>query len=557
MTLEEADDGSSQQREKAQDARTGADHPLETTRARRALISNMRHELRTPINAILGYSEMLVEDAQQLGYDSFIADLQKINTAGKRLLALLDDLLDPAKIEAGKVDVTSEAFGAHVRHELRTPLNAVIGYSEMLLEAAEDAAQDDLIPDLRKVHTAGQRLFAHLEDVINLSKIEAGKTILDLEASGESSMVRDVVTTIRSLYRDDLGAAAIETGSLLIVDDNEMNRDMLSRHLQRQGYEVSVAENGRRALDLIGSKRFDLVLLDMVMPEMNGYQVLQRLKTDVGLRHIPVIMISALDETDAVVRCIEMGADDYLPKPFNPILLKARIGACLEKKRLRDREQEYLEQLRLEREKSERLLLNVLPQPIAERLKRGEAPIADSFAEATVLFADLVGFTQISSVTPPKELVAVLNHIFSALDHLGERHGLEKIKTIGDAYMAVAGLPTPRADHVEAAAEMALDILQAVAQVRAEIGKPFSIRIGMNSGPVVAGVIGRNKFAYDLWGDTVNTASRMESHGVPDHVAVTAAVYERLRGRYVFEPRGMIEIKNKGQMPVYLLKARG
>lgn len=532
------------------------DHAPEPARTKRALLANMRHELRTPINAIIGYSEMLLEDVELLGRDDFVSDLQRIHTAGKRLLAILDEILDSTRVEATKMDVTSEAFGAHVRHELRTPLNAVIGYSEMLLESAQDAGQDDLIADLYKIHTAGKRLLEFLDHIINLSRIEAGEGSFDLEAPGASTMVRDVVTTIRSLKVDEASSSQVERGSLLVVDDNEMNREMLSRQFERQGYEVSVAPNGHLALDLVRAKRFDLVLLDMVMPEMNGYQVLQRLKTDSSLRHIPVIMISALDDTDAVVRCIELGADDYLPKPFNPVLLKARIAACLEKKRLRDREQDYLEQLRIEREKSERLLLNILPEPIVARLKRGEAPIADGFEEATVLFADLVGFTQLSAVTPAKELVAMLNEIFSSFDRLAERYGLEKIKTIGDAYMAVAGLPTPRSDHAETAADMSLDIVKTIAQFRAEAGKPLSIRVGINTGPVVAGVIGNNKFSYDLWGDTVNTASRMESHGVPDSISVTAAVYERLRHKYVFEERGILRIKNKGEMRVYLLKAR-
>ncbi len=556
MSHEEPEGDLPQHAEARQDPRDAGGQDSEAVRTKRAILANMRHELRTPINAILGYSEILLEDAEELGCTSYIPDLQKINVAGKRLLTVLDEVLDAARIEASKLDVTSDSFGAHVRHELRNPLNAVIGYSELLLESAEGDAQDDLMPDLRKIHTAGKRLLDLLDRIISLSQIEAGKTSLDEETSAESSLVRDVVTTIRPLGEDDASVAKGECGALLVVDDNEMNRDMLSRHLQRQGYDVSVAANGLEALSLIGAEQFDLVLLDLVMPGMNGYQVLQRLKGDATLRHIPVIMISALDEMDTVVRCIEVGADDYLPKPFNPVLLRARIGACLEKKWLRDLEQEYLQQLRLEREKSERLLLNVLPEPIAERLKQGEAPIADSFADATVLFADLVGFTRLSALMPAKELVELLNNIFSAFDQLAERHGMEKIKTIGDAYMAVAGLPTPRSDHVEAAADMALGMLEAIARIRADINTPFSIRIGINTGPVVAGVIGTKKFAYDLWGDTVNTASRMESHGVSNAICVTANVHERLQDKYQFEARGVIEVKDKGDMKLYLLKRK-
>jgi adenylate cyclase len=347
-----------------------------------------------------------------------------------------------------------------------------------------------------------------------------------------------------------------EYGHILVVDDNRMNRLKLSRSLEQQGHAVALAEDGQQALEMIRAQSFDLVLLDIVMPEMDGYQVLERMKRDSSLRDIPVIVISALDEMESVIKCIKMGAEDYLPKPFDPVLLRARIEACLEKKRLRDQEQAYLEQLQTEREKSERLLLNILPEPIADRLKQGQSTIADSFAEVTVLFADVVGFTRLSTHMSPTELVALLNEIFSTFDRLAEQHGLEKIKTIGDAYMVVGGLPTARPDHAGAVAEMALDMQRAIVQFRAENGKPLSIRIGIHTGPVVAGVIGTRKFSYDLWGDTVNTASRMESHGLGGGIQVTAKTYERLRDKYLFEERGLIQVKGKGEMMAYLLLGR-
>jgi len=289
---------------------------------------------------------------------------------------------------------------------------------------------------------------------------------------------------------------------------------------------------------------------------MNGYEVLRRLKSDPSLRDIPVIVISALDEMESVVRCIEMGAEDYLPKPFNPVLLQARIGASLEKKRLRDQEQLYLEQIRFERAKSERLLLNVLPEAIAARLKEGEHVIAERYEEVTVLFADIVGFTEYSASTSPEKLVYLLNDIFSSFDRLADRHGVEKIKTIGDAYMAVGGVPTPRHDHAPAIAEMALDMQEEIARVKSDGIAPLDIRVGINAGPVIAGIIGTRKFIYDLWGDTVNTASRMESHGLVGRIQVTAHTYERLKHAYRFEERGVILVKGKGEMTTYVLAGR-
>ncbi|MEG3850273.1 adenylate/guanylate cyclase domain-containing protein [Microcoleus sp. herbarium19] len=217
---------------------------------------------------------------------------------------------------------------------------------------------------------------------------------------------------------------------------------------------------------------------------------------------------------------------------------------------------ETLKALQYQQEQSESLLLNILPEEIANRLKRGDSTIADTFADVTVLFADIVGFTQLSSQVSPTQLVALLNDIFSTFDNLAESHGLEKIKTIGDAYMVVGGLPIPRPDHAVAIAEMALDMLDAIAEFSHTHNQNLSIRIGINTGPVVAGVIGIKKFIYDLWGDTVNTASRMESHGKPGCIHVTSTTYQELQEKYFFESRGAIEVKGKGKMNTYLLQCR-
>ena len=218
--------------------------------------------------------------------------------------------------------------------------------------------------------------------------------------------------------------------------------------------------------------------------------------------------------------------------------------------------QEMNEKLSEEQKKCERLLLNILPEPIAEQLKDGQQHIADGFTDVTILFADIVGFTHLSAQISPAQLVQLLNEIFSAFDQLSDRYELEKIKTIGDAYMVVGGIPKPRSDHADAIAQMALAMQQEVAQFNAKHNAALSIRIGINTGPVVAGVIGTKKFIYDLWGDAVNTASRMESHGVAGYIQVTESTYQCLRTQYEFEERGVIQVKGKGEMRTYFLKGR-
>ncbi|MCT7965235.1 response regulator [Laspinema sp. D1] len=214
------------------------------------------------------------------------------------------------------------------------------------------------------------------------------------------------------------------------------------------------------------------------------------------------------------------------------------------------------EALKFQQDQTEALLLNILPQPIATRLQKGESPIADHFEEVSVIFADLVGFTEFAANRTPKKLLELLNKIFSRFDKLAKQHNLEKIKTIGDAYMVVGGLPVPCADAIFEVAQMALDMQGELAQLNQHTGQTFELRIGIHIGPAIAGVIGMSKFIYDLWGDTVNTASRMESSGLPGKIQVTEAVYERLKDRFEFEQRGLISVKGKGEMLTYWLSGK-
>jgi phosphoserine phosphatase RsbU/P len=244
-------------------------------------------------------------------------------------------------------EATPHPLPSGLIHDLRTPLNQIIGYSEMLMEQAQEQGQNDFVPDLQKTQTAGKQLLALIND--NFHSICAPGTPTTVVPAREERPTPIEVEPTAEVFAEDPAAGELASGAtqgfVLVVDDVEANRDVLSRRLQRQGYVVATAENGLQALAKLSADTFDLVLLDIMMPEMDGYEVLQRLKADQALRHIPVMMISALSELDSVVCCIEMGAEDYLPKPFNPTLLKARIGACLEKKRARDRERHLFAQL--------------------------------------------------------------------------------------------------------------------------------------------------------------------------------------------------------------------
>ena len=529
---------------------------------------------------------------------------------------------------------------------------------------------------------------------------------------------------------------------ILVVDDTPDNLRLLIRILQKQGYKVRPVTNGFSALEAIQSSPPDLILLDIMMPDIDGYELCQQLKAEPQFSQIPIIFLSALEQGINKAKAFEVGGVDYITKPFHVKEVLARVSNQLAVRslqiKLQENNQKLTEQnvqlhqeiaerrqvemetrlllratqaisksenfesaidlilrlicetiewnlgeawipssdgqvlkcalgryasdlsfsefrqtscqlsfapgvgmpgriwlsqqsewiddvstapeqvflrsqiaanvglkaafgvpiladsqvlavlifyrdknlecqprllelvsavatqlgaliqrkqaeesLRLQQKQTERLLLNILPKPIAERLQKEQKLIADHFDEVSVLFADLVGFTEFSARKTPTQLVEILNGIFCEFDRLSESHGLEKIKTIGDAYMVVGGLPTARGDHAQAIALLALEMQSALTQFNLKIGESFQLRIGMHSGSVVAGIIGISKFSYDLWGDTVNVASRMESNGMPGKIQVTGATYERLKEQFIFEERGMIEVKGKGKMLTY------
>lgn len=352
--------------------------------------------------------------------------------------------------------------------------------------------------------------------------------------------------------------------SVLVVDDSRTLRKILIRELNSLGFHnILEAADGLEAIATVKSKPVDLMLLDMEMPELDGLGVLAQLKADDAYKTLPIIVISGADQFEKTIKCIEIGAEDYLPKPFDPILLRARIFSSLEKKRLRDLDQKHLEMLNHEKQlleveqmKTEKLMLNILPRPIADRLKRGEKNISGSYPDVTILFSDLVGFTKMSSQVSATDLVKLLNDLFTRFDIRAESLGLEKIKTIGDAYMAVGGLPIPRPDHAELCADMALGMYQDLRDFNEQNGSELNMRIGMNSGPVVAGVIGFTKFSYDLWGNTVNTASRMESTAPHGRVQASPSTYEALKTSFNFEDGGLMECKGLGEIRTHLLIGR-
>lgn len=505
-----------------------------------ALSAFVRAEFESPVAGLRGLIDILAEDAAKAGLSDYADDLDRMRRAGERLSGLVSGLLDGAGAPA------DEGARSKLRHDLRTPVSSILGYGELLAEEARDGGDTGLFSPLADVLEAAGRLLKELDKLVAFS----GAVGTGPAPEGPlPDVLRQAVAVAEQLSRREPSAARSVLGRLLVVDDNAAMRDLVSRRLEREGHAVTVCNSGRAALRLAGEGDFDLMLLDLMMPGMTGLEVLDHLRSEPSTQDLPVIVISALDEIDAAVRCIEAGADDFLSKPLNETLLRARISSSLDRKFLRDRERDAAARLRAEQERSDALLHNVLPSSVVERLAAGETVIADHFDDVSVLFCDLVGFTALSAELSPAGTLDLLNDIFSGFDRLAEENGLEKIKTIGDAYMVVGGISPPVEGHVTRLVRMACGMPGIVRAVAPE--RDLTVRIGIDTGPAVAGIVGRKKFFYDVWGDTVNTASRLEASAESGRVHVSDAVRCALGGDIVCETRPPIHLKGKGELRTF------
>ncbi|HTL18391.1 MAG TPA: adenylate/guanylate cyclase domain-containing protein [Patescibacteria group bacterium] len=334
-------------------------------------------------------------------------------------------------------------------------------------------------------------------------------------------------------------------GHVLVVDDEEANRVLLRDPLEARGFSVVEAENGPRALSHVGNCVPDVILLDVMMPGMDGFQVCKRLKSERATAHVPVLLVTALSERKERLLGIEAGANDFLNKPVDVQDLILRVGNAVSTKALFD-------QLQCERQKCEQLLLNTLPASIADRMKNGEVNIADFHSEVTVLVADLVGFTALVAHVNSTEVVSLLNEIFSQFDKLSEKHGVEKIKTMGDAYMVASGL-NGKSGQANSVAHLALDMQEAIADLNQQYGTSIQVRIGVCTGNVIAGVIGRKRFAYDIWGDTVNLACRLEGLAEPGAILASASFFQKVGARFTFDTGETRELRGFGPVLTYRL----
>lgn len=500
----------------------------------RALATRIAQRLTGPAESILGFQILIIEELSRAGPAAALDDAVKVREAAEALNGLVGQLVSP-----DGEGLIAEMDEAQLRHDLRNPVNAILGYSELMVEDHEDSLSPTVLADIRMVITECARFLAKADSFLTEGE-ESDQTRLDQGIA--AALERSLATPLRF--------AAREGGRILVIDDVTANREILRRHLARWGHEVLQVSSAAAGLAVLAEEPLDLVLCDVLMPDMNGIEFLTRMKATPDWRDLPVIMVSGLKETRAVVHCITAGAEDYLQKPIDPVLLHARVEASLERARLRRREKDFLARIEYERDRADSILHAMLPGPVITRLRDGEAVIADRIASATIIFADIVDFTPMVARTEPTALLRRLSALFQAFDDIADRHGVEKIKTIGDAYMAASGVPHPREDHAQSAVAFARDLLRTMT---GGVGHGLQMRIGIHSGPVIAGLIGRKRFVYDIWGEAVNLASRLESSGRPGLIHVSAATLELL-GAVAVESGGDLDLKGVGRVTTYFLR---
>jgi class 3 adenylate cyclase/CheY-like chemotaxis protein len=537
---------------------------------RHDLLRGLRHELRTPLNHIVGYSELLLEVAEERGRDDLRGDLEKIRAAGVELLTIVNESLDAARLPAALPDTT------RLSRELRTPLNTIVGYSELLEEEAEDGDYVDLLPDLQRIRTAGRHLLGQVHALLNFAVDEQAPDG-DQPAPTPAVLTRPPAATRPAPPEEPRGT---QPATLLVVDDDEANRDMLSRRLERLGYSVGLAEHGRAALAQLSETSYDLILLDVVMPELDGYEVLPRLKANEHLRHIPVIVLSASDELDSAVRCIELGAEDYLPKPIDAVLLRARIGACLEKKRLHDQEQRHLETIEAmaaelsewnrtlkqrvdeQVEQLERIgrLKRFLPPQLAETIvATGDESLLESHRrQISVVFCDLRGFTPFSEAAEPEEVMDALAEYHQAMGEMIARHEGTVEHFAGDGLLVVFNDPFPCSDPEARAVRMAVEMQARMAELSAlwrRRGYELGFGVGISYGYATLGLIGfEGRFHYAAIGSIVNLAARLCGEAKDGQILASRRVGLAVESLAQVEPIGDLSLKGfRDPIPAYAI----
>lgn len=498
---------------------TAASQPSDSRRVS-ARLDILRQELLAPIQSIEGYTELLHENLQD---EDVLEDLGKIEQASIQTRALVYEMLEAETTERSEDERDSQR--SKYKHDLRNSVGAIAGYSEIILEDMEDldqAADGDAETTvyLNQLMADANRLLEMLESLFQSDDI--------FGEGAEEAMNVDIHSIFDSFEKSDHEQSHVITGHILVVDDNESVRNILNHKLTRQGHRVRMGGSGREALELIREEVPDLLLLDLFMHDMNGFEVLKEMHTDEALRSIPVIVITGLNDKHAAVRCIEAGAFDILTKPINPALLEARVNACLEKKAWRDKEQAYQAELERNHAFIRKVFGRYMSDEVVQQILESEEGMAMGGAkqQITIMMTDIRGFSMLSQELDAVDCVTILNNYFGVMTPLIQKYGGVINEFLGDAILAIFGAPVAVENHAEKALACAIEMQKGMAEVNAknlELGLPeIEMGIALNTGDVVVGNIGsENRTKYGVVGHHVNLTARIESFTVGNQVMVS------------------------------------
>lgn len=505
-----------------------------------ARLDLLRQELLAPILSIEGHAELLKE---QIEDQDCLADLVKIETAASQSRALVDEMLAAETLEREKSERDTQRSG--FKHDLRNSVGAISGYSEIILEELEDL--DQLGNDARaylELQLADSQTLLQMLDTLFQAERDFGE-------DSETGLSVDIDAVFDSFDRSEREQSATISGNILVVDDNDSNRNLLAHQLNRQGHQISTAASGQKALEMIRETRPDLILLDLFMPGMNGFDVLREMNSDEDLRAVPVIIITGLNDTNAAVKCIEAGAFDLLIKPVNPSLLGARVTACLERKSWHDKEQAYQQELEKNYTFIRKVFGRYLSDEVVQQILESDDGMEMGGAKRTVtiMMTDIRGFSILSQELDPQDCVKMLNNYFGVMTPLIQKHDGVIDEFLGDAILAIFGAPVKTEYHAQQAVACAIEMQQAMAEVNynnKQWGLPsIEMGIAVNTGEVVVGNIGsETRSKYGVVGHHVNLTARIESFTVGGQVMASEYTIAALEPEVVIAQS--LEVEAKG-----------
>lgn len=520
--------------------RTVAAGPLRTdtgagelaNRSNALYLLRRRQELLAPLRALIELTTILATDEALERSADVHSDLLAVRRTAREMSGRVRREFNPRGADLGILHKL-------VDHDLRNKLAIIIGYADELCSNAPIDQLESFRPAFDEVRRFGHRILSLVE-----------RTALQLQAvEGDGPIIDDVQPYLDRLVIGDFDPgpaleASPKPGRILIAEDNEVVRSMIGKHLKGMGHAVVTVGNGREADSKLRNQIFDLVLTDIDMPVTNGFELIAAIKANDRLRDLPVIVLSGHSDLDAVARCITLGAEDYLPKPFNTAILRARVETCLNKKRL-------LDQSKQERRRHKELLYSIMPGPIVEELSRTDTVCPINRDGVAVLFADIVGFTTYCDLHQdrPDLVLDQLRRLFESWEQASANLKVQKIKTIGDAFMGAAGLLEEADNPVLDCVRLGIEMIRRTRELADDQGRRlgFDLRVGVHLGPVVAGVLGRSQALFDLWGDTVNVAARLESHGVAGAVNLSDTAWSFVEQQIVGESRSTRLLKGKAE----------